>query len=464
MKAVKVAMAATAILLGVAIPASAVPTSHGILASAGQALHNTSVYVAPGASPALTSSEVSSLQKQIAAGRHPVYIAVLPEAVKNEVGTPDHLIPALIDATRLSGVYAASAGPVFRAGESSQGGVPNAATYASNAYNDAHTAGLYPMLKNFVTQVEGAPVLVGGVTKKPSKPFPWLAVFLPIGLVLLLLLGAFVWWRRRKQAAEVDNQRGDLTSKIYSLQGKINGITDIGDTAAYNAALDLVQRAAQRAESATTFAHLSAADALYEEAFANYRVANRAMADTAATTKMSTPKPGKVVPKTELPEPTQKLSRTQNEYRSGYDGPITQSCYPGYGYGYYPGYGYGYIGFDGNFMMGVLEGELLAETFDNDGYGGGDTYVDNNNTYVDSNVDTGGGGDYSDQGSYDNGVDSGGGGDWSDSSADSGSTDSGYDSGGGGGYDGGGDSGGGYDGGGGGDFGGGGDSGGGGDF
>lgn len=190
------------------------------------------VYVDPTATLKLTGSEVSALVSQIRAAGTPIYIAVLPTAAADEAGGADAVPPAI--GRVLGGTVGTVAGKSFRAGSAvlPQG---KAASLATLAFNAHHSAGLAPVLSDFIKRVQ-AETKITTANSAPSgaqpqaQPAPdpshtsgwvwfWLALAL---LVLVVVIGIIIWSNRRmhrieeaedERRAEEERQRfADMTT------------------------------------------------------------------------------------------------------------------------------------------------------------------------------------------------------------------------------------------------------------
>ena len=176
------------------------------------------VYVDPSAQLKLTGSEVSSITSLIRSGNTPIVIAVLPSAAADEVGGPDSVPPAIGRA--LGKVTVGSvAGKSFRAGSAvlPQG---RAASLATLAFNGHHTAGLAPVLIDFVKRVQSE-TAISTANSGPSgsqaqgqpaaQPAPdashtsgWVWVALVVALLLIIGIAAVViyLWRSKHRLDE----------------------------------------------------------------------------------------------------------------------------------------------------------------------------------------------------------------------------------------------------------------------
>src|SRR5215216_3141252 len=130
------------------------PAAHAgeILDRAAQALANDPVYVDPDAERGISDSDAADLRQQISS-RHagPMYIAVLPNAAKNEAGgSADGVAQALRDALGRQGTYAVVAGNSFAGGSTVVSGAGQAADEALDAHGGQ---GVQAVLLDYVDRV-----------------------------------------------------------------------------------------------------------------------------------------------------------------------------------------------------------------------------------------------------------------------------------------------------------------------
>jgi uncharacterized membrane protein YgcG len=206
-------------------------------------LRTNPVYVDPSATLKLTGSEVNDITKQIKASTTPIYIAVLPAAAADEVGSADAVPPAI--GRVLGGTVGTVAGKSFRAGSAvlPQG---KAASLATLAFNAHHSAGLAPVLSDFIKRVQAetaistsnsATATGGAAQAQPqAQPAPdashtsgWVWFWLALALVLIIVIGAVVVYLMRakrradeQREAEEEQQRYSdmMSSRSTSVTGK----------------------------------------------------------------------------------------------------------------------------------------------------------------------------------------------------------------------------------------------------
>lgn len=373
---------------GVAGIASAATSSQSqpqpILASAAKALRSDYVYVHPNITNAgLTNDHVDTLTDMIenGKGKHPVFIAVLPATVINEVrGIEAQLPKRLYELTNREGVFVVWAdtpdgGMVTYSTPSS--GVPQALKISSASYKKGDAFG---SLETFVKDVEEVPLAVNSVAI--AKPFPWVwAIGIPVVLLVVLGLLAFLTVNRRKLTGDKEA----LERKLTSLQNDIFDLPVYANSAAITAlekARRLLSSAQELIKTANTRPDLNEVDGLHKQAQASVDEAARLERDgtdksTAAWTSPSTYRPvGDTLPPysgtSELtdevsahrPQPRRTV-RVANHYDpsfydSGYSGRYYSNNYPGYGYGDYGDRGWGYYDRNNSFVEGMLLGALIS--------------------------------------------------------------------------------------------------------
>lgn len=383
--------AALAVVVGIVSigPATTAFADAGpIIHDAGVAIKDgKSVYVDPNAvGSGLTNDDVSKLDSLIANGPHPIYIAVLPIDVRNEVPKAANLPRALYDATDLPGVYAVVAPGVFLAHATERAGVPNADDLARQAYNATERNGRQDVpaeLMKFVQLVEAQPVAANSVTM--GKPPPW--GFIIGGVLAVIVAGVvlfFVLRTRRSHKDDADalkRARSTLDGEIRALNSDITAFNANTPeaTAALARAVSLSDSATTALSEATSLEDVNAARTTYNQAHAALEEARRpngarsARHDNGGTT-VNTPAcrtSGSSLPFRPNPalrrRPTAAMSAAggrpapshtvnyTNSYRHGYRGTFSPTCYPGTGFGYYPDFGsWGYWGLNGLFVADTL--------------------------------------------------------------------------------------------------------------
>lgn len=397
---------------------SAAPALAGtVIDQAVASLRSNPVYVGPGATLNLAPADAVRLRQEIAGSRYPIYLAVLAPSAADEASGANS-VPAAIGRQLGTGTVGTVAGNKFRAG-ASRGVLPpgRAAALATAAFDAHHTAGLYPVLSDFVHRVRLETAQQAGATGPAPQAAPvshkdsgvpvWLIVLAVAAICATIGLGiAFYVVHRNRQREREEQER-------------------MRNLANYDSMRQMANRGARAQRKATD----------YED----------------GQVHQAKPRAGDKVGDQSVASQT---------YQSG------SRWYPG---GYYGGMFYGPGYYPGSFLEGYLWASLLMDN---------DRDVDVHEDRGDGGDFAGGGasGDYEPAGDYDSGSDagtSGGGGDFGSSDDVSApapepdpapSYEPSYDSGGGSDYGGGGDSGGGFDSGGGGGFDSGGGGGGGGDF
>lgn len=196
------------------------------------------VYVDPTATLKLTGAEVNALAQQINKGSTRIYIAVLPAAAADEVGGADALPPAI--GRVLGGTVGTVAGKSFRAGSGvlAQG---KAASLATLAFNAHHSAGLAPVLSDFIKRVQAETTISTanptGTSQPTAQPAPdashtsgwvwfWLALVLVVIIIITLVVISLYKSRKHaqdwieEQKAEQERQRFDNMTRDTSVTGK----------------------------------------------------------------------------------------------------------------------------------------------------------------------------------------------------------------------------------------------------
>jgi hypothetical protein len=183
------------------------------------------VYVEPGAERALTAAEADRLRSLIRSGNEPVYVAVLPASVLQDVGLTANDLPGRIAKdVGLAGTYAVVVGSSFRATSTSlpSSQVARIATVAIQQHGSQGTAAV---LDAFVRQVQavrtgssgGVPAPATGVPSKGRGSSTGLVVV--AGLVVLVVAGFMLVGRgrRRREQVAVDETRSQLRAEAQAL-------------------------------------------------------------------------------------------------------------------------------------------------------------------------------------------------------------------------------------------------------
>jgi hypothetical protein len=181
---------------------SAVPAAAGtIIDTAAAALRQDRLYVAPGAEGPFGADEQEQIRQRLDQADTPIYIAILPDSVRQEVPGEDvNRVPyELRVATGEPGTYAAVVGTRFRAGSTEIGSEAGriASTVAARHRTDPPTA-----LLAFIDEVE---VAASGEVPAADRSgggggfgsVPWLLLLIGVGGVALLARSQY---RRKEQA------------------------------------------------------------------------------------------------------------------------------------------------------------------------------------------------------------------------------------------------------------------------
>ena len=235
------ALALAALIL--AAPAAAQEES--ILDRAAAGLQSSPVYIDPG-TMMLTEPEAQDLRGLIAReGNGPVMIAILPAEARAEADNSSTQVALRLGRlVRVGGVYAVIVGNEFRA-VSTDLGSGRAAHLATQAFEAHRDEGVAAVLSDFVRRVgeargagRSAPI-----TNSDGSHF-WL-VGLAIGGAALL---GFLFFRRRKRAAELAEVKATAREDLVALADDVSGLdTEVEANPqakeAYTRAIESYQRA-----------------------------------------------------------------------------------------------------------------------------------------------------------------------------------------------------------------------------
>ena len=172
-----------------------------IVDRAAEALADDPIYVDADAERPISSSEADELRDRIArADAGPIYVAILPEAARDEAGgDPAEVARSLARALGRGGTYAVVVGDQFRAGSTTREGV---ARLADEAYAEHRDEGVGPTLLAFVDSLGQ-----GGAEGGDDGGRGAGALVLP-----LLAVGGigFFLYRRKKRRQEEADDFGDV--------------------------------------------------------------------------------------------------------------------------------------------------------------------------------------------------------------------------------------------------------------
>lgn len=218
------------------------------------------VYADPTAQNPISQSEAVSLRNQINSGGVPIYIAVLPQSVADNVGgSADAVLVQLKDAVARNGVYAVIVGNAFRAG-STDTRYP-VRDLATSVFNQYKADGPYAVLTNFTAQtidmVKGGGG--GGVAPAKTGPSGWfvLGVLIIIGCIAALVIFFLVRKAKADRLRRVAEIRVAIDEDVTALGEKLSTV-DVNDPALTDearadltTALDCYSRAGSAASAMT---------------------------------------------------------------------------------------------------------------------------------------------------------------------------------------------------------------------
>ena len=206
---VAVLLAALALAL---LPAAASAQQSGSLVSeAAASLRTTPVYVHPDAEEAITPAQDDELERLIGeTGAGPLYVAILPEAAKDEAGgSAEGVARNIANELRQAGTYAIIAGDDFRAGSTL---VENTGRIADDAVEIRGDEGAFAILREFVERIGEARQNGGEAPSEGVGEGGW------GGLAFLGLLGGggalLAVSRGRRRRRERDEQVGELRETV----------------------------------------------------------------------------------------------------------------------------------------------------------------------------------------------------------------------------------------------------------
>jgi hypothetical protein len=239
MRALAIALAT----LVLAAPASAQEES--ILERAAAGLQSSPVYIYPG-TMMLTEPEAQDLRGLIAReGNGPVMIAILPEEAKAEADDSSTQVALRLGRlVRIGGVYAVVVGNEFRA-VSTDLGSGRAANLATQSFEAHGDEGASAVLSDFVERVGEARSAGRSAPISNSDGSRFWVVGLAIGGAAL---GGFLFFRRRKRAAELAEVKATAREDLVALADDVSGLdqeveSDPQAKEAYTRAMESYQRA-----------------------------------------------------------------------------------------------------------------------------------------------------------------------------------------------------------------------------
>jgi hypothetical protein len=195
-----------------------------IIERAAQALKSDPVYVDPAAERKLSAAEEDELRQEIRDSGAAIFVAVLPEAVIDEVGGDANQVPvALRTAVGLAGTYAATTNSTFRA-------AGPAAAIATAAFQDRRADGTAAVLREFVQRTASAQSGGAGGVVAPDSGNDAGDDGGGSNLPLLAVLGAggaglFFWARNRNRRVRAEQARAEAADR-QMLQAELSVLAD----------------------------------------------------------------------------------------------------------------------------------------------------------------------------------------------------------------------------------------------
>jgi hypothetical protein len=203
-----IAQAAALTVLATAALLPATAGAQGPLTNeAARALLESPVYVHPDAEEAITADEEAKLERRIReTGAGPLYIAIVPDAIRDEAGgSSEEALESIARQVSRPATYAIVAGDQFRAGSMV---VEDAARLATDAFETYADEGVYETLDDFVERVGEARANGGEPPSEGPGEGGW------GGLALLGVIGGgavlFGVSRGRRRRREREEQVGEL--------------------------------------------------------------------------------------------------------------------------------------------------------------------------------------------------------------------------------------------------------------
>src|SRR2546423_1890348 len=437
----------SALTFGVA-PAHAASSVDAVAA----ALKDKPVYVDPDASPSLSSSQVDALVSQIKGMKSgvPVFVAVLP---KNATFAQKTLLQQLENKVGKNGVYAANLGTTFHALDFSGSLRTGQADGLAQAASAGSNGDLNATVSSFVSSVDSALIADGKVKPKESSKSRGGGAGVLIGILGLAVIagGAFLAVSSRKKKRAKQRRDAELAGLKRAVDEDITAYGEVLDELDFSptgpGATDDMRRDYSRALDQYEAAKAAAAAARGPEDMKNVTEAldeGRFALATLDARRKGTPLPERRPPcffdprhgpsvgevtwappggaARAVPACAADMTRVDSgqqprvrEVETAYGPQPYYNAGPAYG----PWAG-GYFG--GDVLPALMIGTVMGSMFG--GFGGHDTYVENN--YYDNGPGGGwGDGGGGDSGSGDGGGDSGGWGDFGGGSDWGGGGDSG---------------------------------------
>jgi hypothetical protein len=343
-----------ALLALLVVPASPAGAQTPVLDQAAQALRRNPVYVDPSAE---RGREVSAdtVQRRIASGGSPIFVAVLPSAAVTEAGGDASRLPSVLgQKVGLQGTYAVVAGNSFRAA-SNVLPAGRAGALATSTFQAESGNGTQAVLNEFVDRVNQAATGSGGGGSSGGGGGS------ATGLLVLLALGGgglFLWSRRRGQQRRQEVRRATAGDR-QMLQAELSVLGD--DVLALEPQVTMHPDArADYDAGVTRYRSATAAMEYADDEVDLVRV--RRVVDEG---RYAMARARALVDGREPPAPPEELRRPGSRDEPALD--VDERGTPVYvGYGGMPWYGGGWFGGGGGLLTGLMLGQMLGG-----GWGGG---------------------------------------------------------------------------------------------